>query len=147
MKICSSLLFIALTAAAWGQQANASMSPIEVTAGKSITITITVDAAPFADNMPLKDTVVNAILSPREPKDNPPPFSCALNPNNNDPKVYSLTVAVPVSAKGTWFLRDANLVLPGQAGNHVLLINTPEFRVKPADLKLPTKGKAEITTP
>jgi len=148
MKLCSVLLVTVLSAvSALGQVAKANVTPPEVMAGKNITITVTVDSAPLVNNTQLKDTAISVILASRDSKDIPPEFGIGLSPTS-DPKIYTCTKQFPVAAKGTWFLKRATLNLSDGSGDRPLAItNNLEFTVKPADLKLPTKGAASLTVP
>lgn len=141
MKTCSILLFTALAALSAFGQAAASMSPTEVTAGKNITITITVNKTPS-----VAGTQLLAYLTPKDPKDNPPAFNLTLNPKSDDPKVYTNSGMIPENAKGIWSLENATLIIPS-GGNTRVETNHPELRVKPIGVTLPTTGKAEITVP
>ena len=144
MKICSVLLLTTLTtisAFAQDHEAKASMIPAEVTAGKNITVTITVDDGPS-----LEQTSIGITLAPKDPKDNAQPFGTTLSPKSSDPKVYSVTVQVPPNGKGVWTLRNAALNIP-QGGSVPLETNSPEFIIKPIKNSFPKKGTADITVP
>jgi len=135
------LLFIGLTMSARGQDATASMSPVEVTAGKSITVTITVNGVPS-----LAQTSLSATLGPKDPKDGGQAFSFNLGQKGNDSTIYTGTTMVPPNSKGIWSLQEVRLNVPLES-SRVLETNHPEFKIKPIEVTLPTKGKAEITIP
>jgi hypothetical protein len=148
MKACSILFFSALaTASAFGQTAKASMSPTEVTAGQTITIAITLDTVPSINGKKIESTTVNVMLSPKDATGNPSSYGADLTPRMDDPKVYTVTLTVPISAKGVWTMKSASLRLPDQSGSIPLETNDPEYTIKPLELTLPKAGKAKITAP
>ena len=143
MKIRPVLLFTTLaTASIFAQTGKVAMSPTEATAGKNITITITVNKVPSVGQ-----TSISAILAPRDPKDNAGPYGVNLTQKPSDPRVYFVTTEIPINAKGVWFLRDTNMALPIVGVANSLETNHPEFTVKPVELTLPTSGRAEISVP
>lgn len=142
MKICSVLLFAALTSiSGFGQEAKASMSPNEVAAGKNITITLTVDKVPS-----IQGATLSVILAPKDPKDNPGSYGVNLI-RDNDSNVYSNTTQVPPNARGVWYIREASTSLPVVGGSTPIDTNHPEFTIKPIEITLPKTGKVGITTP
>ena len=142
MKIYPVVLTTALLAvSALGQEAaKASMSPPEVVAGKSITITIKLDK-------PLKDGAqLQAFLGP---KDLTQPGAGPANLiATTDPLVYRNTETIPITGKGVWTIREVRIVIPASLGTPpIVKTDEPEFTVKPVPVELPTSGSVKFTIP
>jgi hypothetical protein len=141
MKIRSVLLFTALASiSAFGQGGKVSVSLTDVTAGKNITIAITLNDAPSIDG-----TQVRVQLGPKDSDDHTPDTEYVLIQQGN-PLVYNNTCLVPPVAKGTWVIKNVRLWVPG-GENVSLTTNLPELKVKPIKVVLPSSGTVQITVP
>jgi len=142
MKFRLVLLFTALSAvSALGQSMKATITPPVVDAGKQITITLTLNRAPSTNLVN-----VNVTLSPKEQADNPQPYAVGTSAKTVGSNVYVQTIAVPLNAKGVWYVKDASAVVNG-VSTPIALSDHPEFKVTPVEVILPKSGEVAITVP
>jgi hypothetical protein len=141
MKTCSVLLFAALTAiSAFGQDsAKASVAPIELTGGQSLTVKIAVNKA-----VAIQNPYITVTLAPKDANDTSQHINFNINPEGNDSLVYQGSTQLSPNLKGVWYVQQAVFHMP-ISGENFLQIGHPQFKVRPAEFVLPTTGTVTLS--
>jgi hypothetical protein len=134
------LSFTALsTISALGQDAKASVAPLEITGGQNLTVKIAVNKG-----VAIQNPYITVTLSPKDPVDKSQPINFNIGPEGRDPLVYQGSIQIAPSLRGVWYVQKATFHMP-VSGENTLQIDHPEFTVKPAEFVLPTTGNVMLS--
>jgi|GEM_PF-4479559 len=111
-----------------------------VTAGESVTFTVTLDRAPSVEG-----TTVSLNASPLQPDPSGASASGGAGPSNPERTVYRFAVRIPVTAStSVWHVTNVSLGIPA-APNKPLKFKDVQFKVRERkDIVLPDSAQIEI---